>query len=132
MLTLISEKPRGFGRVIRNANQQVQAIVEEAVATPAERLVKELNAGVYCFSAPWLWAALPQIQLSPKGEYFLTDLVAIAVKNNLSVQALTLSDPTEALGVNTQEHLLEAALQMRKQNSPSRWGFSSFKSNEAH
>lgn len=116
MLTLISDNPRGFGRVIRDVDSHVRAIVEEAVATPEELLVKELNAGVYCFSASWLWDALPQIQVSPKGEYYLTDLVEIAVQNHLSVQALTLSDPIEALGVNTQEHLMEAEAQMRTRN----------------
>lgn len=114
MLTVISDNPRGFGRVIRNPNHQVHAIVEEAVASPEELLVKELNAGVYCFTATWLWEALPQIKLSPKGEYFLTDLVEIAVKAGLSVQAMTLPDPMEALGINTQEHLQEAEMQMEK------------------
>lgn len=113
MLTVINDNPRGFGRVIRNAKHQVCAIVEEAVATPEELFVKELNAGVYCFRAAWLWAALPQIKLSPKGEYYLTDLIEIAVKENQSVQALTLNDPNEALGVNTPEHLLEAELLLK-------------------
>ena len=117
MLTVISNNPRGFGRVIRDANACVRAIVEEAIATPEELLVQELNAGVYCFSSSWLWDALPQIKISPKGEYYLTDLVEIAVQNHLSVQALTLSDPMEALGVNTQEHLMEAELQMSTRSS---------------
>ncbi|GAB4579731.1 MAG: hypothetical protein Fur0022_24700 [Anaerolineales bacterium] len=114
MVTIMSENARGFGRVIRNAQNLVQAVVEEAVATPEQLLIQELNAGVYCFSADWLWDALSQIQLSPNGEYYLTDLVEIAVQNRQSVQALTLSDPSEALGVNTQEHLREAELQMNK------------------
>lgn len=116
MLTLLSDNPRGFGRVIRDADTHVRAIVEEAVATPEELLVKELNAGVYCFSASWLWETLPRIQLSPKGEYYLTDLVEIAVQDHLSVQALTLSDPIEAMGINTQEHLMEAEAHMRTRN----------------
>ncbi len=116
IITVIADNPRGFGRVLRNDQHQVQAIVEEAVATPQERLITELNAGVYCFSAPWLWKALHQIQISPKGEYFLTDLVEIAIHSGLNVQTLTLNDPAEALGINTQEHLLEAELQMGKQS----------------
>lgn len=115
MLTLISDTPRGFGRVIRNRNNAVQAIVEEAVASPEQLLIRELNAGVYCFSSNWLWDALYRIKLSPKGEYFLTDLVEIAVKDNLPVQTITLRDPEEALGVNTQDHLFEAELHLRKQ-----------------
>lgn len=113
MLTVVNDNPRGFGRVIRDRNHQICAIVEEAVATPEELLVDELNAGVYCFRANWLWETLPKIKLSPKGEYYLTDLIEIAVKENQSIQALTLSDPNEALGVNTPEHLLEAELYLK-------------------
>jgi len=115
MVTIIAEDPHGFGRVIRSANRQVEAIVEESVARSEELAVSELNAGVYCFTANWLWEALKQIQISPKGEYFLTDLVEIAVNDGLVVQTITLDDPTEALGINTQEHLLEAELLMNKQ-----------------
>jgi bifunctional UDP-N-acetylglucosamine pyrophosphorylase/glucosamine-1-phosphate N-acetyltransferase len=110
--TIFSDNSHGFGRVVRDRSGQVQAIVEEAVATLDELLIRELNVGVYCFDADWLWKALHQIQMSPKGEYFLTDLVAIAVSNGLEVQALTLDDPAEALGINTQEHLVEAELLM--------------------
>lgn len=115
MVTIIAENPRGFGRVVRNPNHQVQAIVEEAVATPEELLITELNAGVYCFSAHWLWEALHKIQISPKGEYFLTDLAEIALNDGLNVETITLDDPAEALGINTQEHLLEAEFLMGKQ-----------------
>ncbi|MCB9133883.1 MAG: NTP transferase domain-containing protein [Anaerolineales bacterium] len=110
MVTIIADNPRGFGRVIRNTSGDVQAIIEETMATSEELLVKELNAGVYCFNAAWLWDTLPQIKLSPKGEYYLTDLVAIAVNAQQSVQTLTLSDPNEAMGINTPEHLREAEL----------------------
>jgi bifunctional UDP-N-acetylglucosamine pyrophosphorylase/glucosamine-1-phosphate N-acetyltransferase len=117
MLTVVAEDPHGFGRVIRDVNGQVQRIVEEAVATPAQLKVKELNAGVYCFSGAWLWEALKEIKLSPKGEYYLTDLVEIAVEKKLSVQAITLDDSNEAIGVNTQEHLLEADFLIKQRRS---------------
>ena len=114
MLTVIADNPRGFGRVIRNGEHNVQAIVEEAVATPEQLAVRELNAGVYCFSAEWLWESLKKIKVSPKGEYYLTDLVEIAVNSGLSVRVVTMDDPEEILGVNTQEHLAEAELLMNK------------------
>jgi bifunctional UDP-N-acetylglucosamine pyrophosphorylase/glucosamine-1-phosphate N-acetyltransferase len=115
MVTIIAKNPRGFGRVVRNTNQHVQAIVEEAVATPEELSITELNAGIYCFSADWLWGALHKIKISPKGEYFLTDLAEIAIKSGLDVETITLDDPAEALGINTQEHLLEAELLIGRQ-----------------
>src|SRR5512135_3613088 len=79
MLTAISSDPRAFGRVIRSPSGEVQAIVEEAAATPDQLLIKELNAGAYCFSAAWLWDALHRITLCEKGEYYLTDTVGLAV-----------------------------------------------------
>ncbi len=115
MVTIIAENPRGFGRVVRNANHQVQSIVEEAVATPEELLITELNAGIYCFSADWLWEALHKIKISPKGEYFLTDLAEIAMNSGLDIETITLDDPAEALGINTQDHLLEAEMLMGKE-----------------
>jgi bifunctional UDP-N-acetylglucosamine pyrophosphorylase/glucosamine-1-phosphate N-acetyltransferase len=73
-----------------------------------------LNAGTYCFSADWLWAALDQIPLSKKGEYYLTDTVALAVNAGLPVQALVCDDLCEVIGINTRVHLAEAEAAMRK------------------
>jgi len=114
MLTVEVDDPRGFGRVVRNADGTVQAIVEEADATEEQKRIRELNVGAYCFDAEWLWASLPKIPLSPKGEYYLTDLVGLAVSEGKSVQALKLEDPTEAIGVNTRVHLAEAAAALQK------------------
>jgi bifunctional UDP-N-acetylglucosamine pyrophosphorylase/glucosamine-1-phosphate N-acetyltransferase len=115
MLTALSTDSHGFGRVLRGASGQVEAIVEEAHTTPEQFAIQELNVGTYCFTAGWLWEALPRLPLSPKGEYYLTDLVGIAVADGLSVQAVRLPDFTEATGVNTRVHLaeVEAALRQR-------------------
>jgi bifunctional UDP-N-acetylglucosamine pyrophosphorylase / glucosamine-1-phosphate N-acetyltransferase len=116
MLTVIAEDPRGFGRIVRNADGTVGAIVEEYVATPEQYEIKELNVGAYCFNADWLWEALHRIQKNlKKGEYYLTDIVEIAVKDNLPVQAVVHDDFIETIGINTRVHLseAEAALRMR-------------------
>ena len=109
MLTVELDDPHGFGRIVRDSVGGVASIVEEAQASPGQLLIDELNAGVYCFSSDWLWDALKRVELSPKGEYYLTDLVGIAVTEGLSVQAIKLDDPTEMIGVNTRVHLAEAA-----------------------
>lgn len=114
LLTVVMDDPHGFGRVVRAADGSVLEIVEEAQATPEILAIKELNASVYCFDSAWLWAALKQVQLSPKGEYYLTDLVGIAVQAGLSVQALIAEDASEALGVNTRVHLAEASAVLQK------------------
>ena len=114
MLTVIAKDPRGFGRIVRKADGTVQAIVEEYVATPEERAIKELNVGAYCFKADWLWDALHRIEKNPqKGEYYLTDVVEVAVKDNLPVQALVHDDFMETIGINTRVHLSEAEAALR-------------------
>ena len=114
MLTVTADDPRGFGRIVRGADGTVQAIVEEAQASPQELQIHELNVGAYCFDADWLWEALGQIELSPKGEYYLTDTVALAVSQGRRVQAVVLDDMEETIGVNTRVHLAEAEAAMRR------------------
>ncbi|MBI1793080.1 MAG: bifunctional UDP-N-acetylglucosamine diphosphorylase/glucosamine-1-phosphate N-acetyltransferase GlmU [Chloroflexi bacterium] len=114
LLTVIADDPRGFGRIVRNANGTVSAIVEEYVATPEQREIKELNVGAYCFTADWLWPALHRIQKNPqKGEYYLTNVVELAVKENMPVQAVLHDDLIETIGINTRVHLAEAEAAMR-------------------
>ncbi len=114
LLTVQADDPRGFGRILRSPDGTVAAIVEEADATPEQLQIRELNAGAYCFSADWLWQALRQVRLSPKGEYYLTDTVSIAVSQGLTVQAVQLTDREETIGVNTRLHLAEAEAAMRR------------------
>lgn len=114
MMTVIADDPRGFGRIVRSEQGDVQAIVEEAQATPDQLNIKELNVGAYCFRADWLWDALTRIPVSPKGEYYLTDTVEIAVRDGLPVRAITIDDLDEAIGINTRVHLAEAEVIMRQ------------------
>ena len=114
LLTVIADDPRGFGRIVRKADGTVEAIVEEYVATPEQQQIKELNVGAYCFRADWLWDALHRIEKNPKkGEYYLTDIVEIAVRDNLPVQAVVHDDFMETIGINTRIHLSEAESAMR-------------------
>jgi bifunctional UDP-N-acetylglucosamine pyrophosphorylase / glucosamine-1-phosphate N-acetyltransferase len=114
ILTVVNEDSHGFGRVIRDAHGNVLEIVEEAQATPEQLAVRELNAGAYCFSADWLWDMLEQVPVSPKGEYYITDLIGLAVKQGQTVRAIVAKDPSEAIGVNTRVQLAEAGQVMRQ------------------
>jgi bifunctional UDP-N-acetylglucosamine pyrophosphorylase/glucosamine-1-phosphate N-acetyltransferase len=113
MLVLKQKEARGFGRVKRSKGRPV-AIIEEAEATIKELAIDELNVGAYCFRASWLWPALEKLKPSPKKqEFYLTDLLAIAAKKDQKVATVVLADPTEAIGVNTREHLAEAESALR-------------------
>lgn len=114
MLTYTTDNPRGFGRIVRGEGGSVQAIVEEADATEEQKAIREVNIGIYCFESEWLWAHLDDIPLSAKGEYYLTDLVAIAVEEGHHIKAAVMDDPVEAIGINTRVHLAEAEAALRE------------------
>ncbi len=109
------DEAMGFGRIVRDARGDIAAIVEEAQATPEQMSIKELNPGVYCFEAGWLWQHLPTIPLSPKGEYYLTDLVGMAVQEGHRVGGVLVHDTRETLGVNDRLQLaaVEAIVRQR-------------------
>ncbi|NJD59054.1 MAG: UDP-N-acetylglucosamine diphosphorylase/glucosamine-1-phosphate N-acetyltransferase [Anaerolineae bacterium] len=115
MLTVSAAEPRGFGRILRDMDGRILGIVEEAQATPEQLQIHELNPGVYCFRAEWLWPALKRISLSPRGEYYLTDLVGMAVQEGYTIRSVSMEDPDEVIGINTRVHLAqaEALLRMR-------------------
>lgn len=115
ILTVKADDPRGFGRIVRNGQGYVTAIVEEADCTPAQKEIRELNVGAYIFDANWLWKNLENLPLSAKGEYYVTDLVGIAVQQGRLVQAQILDDPSEAIGINNRIHLAEAEAALRRQ-----------------
>jgi len=115
MLTVLSDDSMGFGRILRDAHdRRVLGIIEEAVATPEQLAIRELNTGAYCFEATWLWEHLPRTRLGLKGEYYLTDLVGMAADEGHRVQALTIDDVTEVQGINTRVHLARAEAIMRR------------------
>jgi len=114
MTSFIGDEARGFGRVVRDDAGHVNAIVEQAAATPQQLAIREYNVSAYCFNAAWLWDALKRIPISPKGEYYLTDVVGLAVGEGYAVDSLLLEDPTEAIGLNNRVHLAQAEQVMRQ------------------
>lgn len=95
---------KSFGRVVRDGNN-VKAIVESKDATEEELKICEVNPGYYCFDSEWLWKNLERIDnKNAAGEYYLTDLVKIAIGNGEEVLSAEI-DPKEAVGVNTREEL---------------------------
>jgi bifunctional UDP-N-acetylglucosamine pyrophosphorylase/glucosamine-1-phosphate N-acetyltransferase len=114
MLTVRLQDSHGFGRILRGMDGEVRAIVEEAHASPEVLKIDECNVGVYCFKSVWMWEVLKRIKLSPKGEYYLTDLVEVAVTERKQVHTILLTDKDEALGINNRIHLAEAEAVIRR------------------
>lgn len=113
MLTTCIDDPTGYGRIIRDAGNRLVGIVEEAVATDAQKAIQEINPGFYLFDTEWLWPGLERVERSPAGEYYLTDLVELAVADGCTVEALVADDPRETLGVNTRAQQAEAEAVIR-------------------
>lgn len=115
--TLVSFIAKGeippFGHIIRDGEGYVAQIVEHKDATEEQRLIRELNAGLYVFKGPALFEALGKIKRSPvSGEYYLTDVPAAIAEAGGRTAVYVLEDEDEVLGVNTAEDLaaVEAAL----------------------
>jgi bifunctional UDP-N-acetylglucosamine pyrophosphorylase/glucosamine-1-phosphate N-acetyltransferase len=126
ILTAMLNDPAGYGRVIRRqpggshqggpASSEVLKIVEDRDATPAERAVKEINVGTYVVSGEFLFSALEKLEpRNAQGEYYLTDIVRMAVAQLQRVGAVTLDNPDEGLGVNTRQQLAAAEQVVRQQ-----------------
>lgn len=116
ILTVECEVSCGLGRIVRDAYGRAHAIVEEVEATPDIAALREMNSGIGVFADKTLWRFLEQLEPSPrKGEYYLTDVIALAIGADQVVETLVVDDPDEAIGVNTRADLAlaEAALRQR-------------------
>ncbi|MCA9471212.1 MAG: bifunctional UDP-N-acetylglucosamine diphosphorylase/glucosamine-1-phosphate N-acetyltransferase GlmU [Nitrospirales bacterium] len=114
ILTSVLDDPHGYGRVIRGVQGEVLQIVEDRDASDEQKSVKEINVGTYVVQTDFLFHSLES--LSPQnvqGEYYLTDIVGIAVKQGVRVSALTAKDAKETSGINNREHLAAAEREMR-------------------
>ncbi len=107
LLTMQLDDPTGYGRILRNAQGEILANVEEKDATPEERAIREINPGVYCFDSS-LWEKLAQVDNhNAAGEYYLPDLIRIYRQAGQKVVSLESKDTGELLGVNSRAQLAE-------------------------
>ncbi len=114
LLTAAADDPSGYGRVVRAKDGRVQKIVEDRDATGVEKQVHEINVGTYVMDGPFLFEALDKLQpRNAQGEYYLTDVVALAVGRGLHVSALAVSE-AEGMGINTREQLAAAEQAIRR------------------
>ena len=107
------QDPAGYGRLVRDADGNVTAIVEERDADEATRAIAEINAGTYAFDAAWLRSAIERVTPSASGELYLTDLVAVAVAGGRAVRRVTASSD-DTMGINDRVHLAVAEERLRR------------------
>ena len=109
MISLELDNPTGLGRIVRDENEGLARIVEEKDASEKERKIGEVNAGCYLFDAAWLRAHIHGLSPSQvTGEYYITDLIGLALTQGHKVNVYKLSNPNEFKQVNTLEELKRA------------------------
>ncbi len=114
MLTAYLDDPTGYGRIVRDAEGHVTAIVEHRDATPDQLDITEINSGMYAFDGQRLTESLAAITTqNAQGEEYLTDVIAILRAGSHRVSAAVVDDPMEILGVNDRVQLAEAGAIMR-------------------
>jgi bifunctional UDP-N-acetylglucosamine pyrophosphorylase/glucosamine-1-phosphate N-acetyltransferase len=108
-MTTVLENPTNYGRIICDANNKVQGIVEQKDATCEQRKIKEINAGIYFVEKTFLFSALKRVGTNnSQGEVYLTDIVRLAVENGLIVDKYVVHTPLDVLGVNSRIELADA------------------------
>lgn len=115
VLTALMDDPYGYGRVVRDPKGQVTRIVEQKDADPEEQEIREINSGIYCMDSDFLFANIRGVgNDNAQGEYYLTDLLAIAVRKGLTCLALQAADGDEIMGINDRVQLADAARILRR------------------
>ena len=120
VMSTIFENPTNYGRIIRDIDNSLKCIVEEKDATPDQKAVKEVNAGIYCLNWEKIKPAFSQLTSNnAQGEYYLTDIIEWGKKNKLNVNAYIMQNNEEIYGINSRSNLATATkiMNTRKLNS---------------
>lgn len=109
VMSAIFDAPTNYGRIIRNSDNSLNSIVEEKDATPEQKRVNEINAGIYCLNWQKIKDAFTQLKTNnAQGEYYLTDIIEWGNKQGLSVNAHILERNEEIYGINSKSNLAQA------------------------
>jgi len=118
VLTALLDDSTGYGRIVRGDDGAVDRIVEEKDATLAEREIKEVNSGIYCFEAGELFASLAKVTNdNAQGEYYLPDVLSILREAGEKIRAATTDDPQAILGINSRRQLAVAEKILRRRKN---------------
>lgn len=118
LLTARLHDPSGYGRVVRDDAGAILGIVEERDASPAEWEIDEINTGVMLLPARWLKQALSTLDNdNAQGEYYLTDVIALAVREHMDIATVEATEPSEVLGINDRSQLAQAERIAQRRNA---------------
>ena len=118
VLTAIMDDPFGYGRVLRDEAGHMTRIVEQKDGMPDELAVREINTGTYCFEISALLSALPKLNCqNAQGEYYLTDVFEILIREGHIVLPITSPDADETMGVNSRAQLAAASAILRRRKA---------------
>ena len=117
VMSTIFDNPTNYGRIIRDTDNSLNCIVEEKDATPEQKAVKEVNAGIYCLNWGKVKSAFSQLKTNnAQGEYYLTDIISWGKEQALKVNAFILDDSDEIYGINSRLNLATATKIMNRRN----------------
>jgi bifunctional N-acetylglucosamine-1-phosphate-uridyltransferase/glucosamine-1-phosphate-acetyltransferase GlmU-like protein len=109
VLTCVVDDAGAYGRIIKDDDGALEAIVEARDATPEQLAVGEYNTGVFCYRTADMIASLAKLEAdNDQAEYYLTDTIAHLVADGRPVQAVSIDDPDEVVGINTVDELAAA------------------------
>lgn len=115
VLTARLDRPFGYGRIVRDSEGRVRRIVEQKDASPEEQAIDEVNSGIYCMDLAFLRSHIGRLgSENAQNEYYLTDLVGIAVAEHAGCTAVVADDADEIMGVNDRVQLAHAARILRQ------------------
>jgi bifunctional UDP-N-acetylglucosamine pyrophosphorylase/glucosamine-1-phosphate N-acetyltransferase len=115
LLTTEVDAPTGYGRILRRPDGSLRGIVEQRDLDPADHAVREINPGIYCVRSRALWPALTRLRSdNAQGEYYLTDIVAMAVDGGEAVETRSVADAAEVAGINSREDMANLEERARK------------------
>jgi bifunctional UDP-N-acetylglucosamine pyrophosphorylase/glucosamine-1-phosphate N-acetyltransferase len=115
VLSTILDEPAGYGRIVRDASDAFERIVEHGDATEAERVLGEINSGIFCFECPRLFRALKRLnRRNVQGEYYITDVMEVLKGDGERVGVCRSDQGEELLGINDYQQLADAERLLKK------------------
>jgi len=118
LLSIILDDPSGYGRIVRDKNKVIQSIVEQKDADDEKQKINEINTGIMAIQGSLLKKYISQLEPNNKqGELYLTDIVEIAVSDNVTISSLVCDNASEVMGINNKNQLAEAERIYRKKQA---------------